>query len=1303
MSEEEPNEPAQDLIILQPIDEELQKSYLDYSMSVIVGRALPDVRDGLKPVHRRILYSMSELGARHNTAFKKSARIVGECFVKDTLVLTEAGLKSIQDIEKGERVYTQDGIEEVSELYIMPEKELLTVELENGIANTVTKSQKFKVLTDDWTFSWKEAKDLTEDDYIVTKSEYPGIRNEVQLDEGNLNDNVAYLLGQILSDGSVSTDYGNADRVCFHSSDEGVIAKIVVAMSEQFGYIPTVEEHIRPIETASEQLLMSTISHLRINRKTINKFFVQNFGLHGAKAHTKKFPPQIFQSPKHIIFSFLSGLFDGDGSVHKDRNTIYYGTVSKTMAQQLLILLQHFDIHGRMYVNEAGRDGGIVNGRKIESTREFYNIEFVGDSCHRLARELSLCHKEKKRRTKELLKNLLKKTQHEIIPHASKKLFEELSNYHIGSGWYRDTNGRKFRSGVKYPDGTKIRYSSDLHDKPLRFSQIIEWGIKEKLRRIGSELHEFLEKLMEQKVYFFRVKSVREAGSDVTYDIQVKNKHEFVANGMVSHNCLGKYHPHGDQSVYDALVRMAQDFSMRVPLVDGQGNFGSIDNDPAAHMRYTEARLAKIADELLQDIDKQTVRFVDNFDGSLKEPHVLPAKLPNLLVNGSSGIAVGMATNIPPHNLKEVAEATIAYIDNPDIDTFDLIKIMPGPDFPTGGIIQGKTGVMQYFNGGRGKLCVRAVITVEDKGKRQRLIISEIPYMVNKAALVKEIADGVKAKKIEGISDILDESDRKGMRVVVELKQGATAEVVENLLYAKTRCQTTFGVINVCLVNGKPKTLGIRDIIDQYVHHRRNMVRKRTEFDLRKALAKAHILRGLVIALTNIDPIVSFLKQTKALDDARAGLMKNYALSEKQANAILEMRLSRLTGLEQDKIRDELEQTMILIQELETILASEQRILQIIKDELNGLAETFTSERRTQIREGEITGIDMEDLIEPEDVVVTISNEGYCKRLPVQTYRAQRRGGKGIIGTTTKEEDFVRHLFIANTHTWLLIFTDKGKVYWTKVYNMPEASRQSKGRPIINVVNIASDEKVRAVIPVKEFSSDKQLFFVTKKGLCKKTVLSAYGNVRQSGIIALKLLPDDNLMDVLLTKEDDTILIASARGMSVKCAAADVRSMGRNSAGVRGIRLAPKDSVVDALVVKEGTTILTVTENGYGKRSRPEEYRLINRGGKGVRNIITSERNGEVVAVKPADESHDLMLMSMNGITIRAPASQVRIIGRNTQGVKLMNMKGDDKVVACALVDREEELEEPLDETTEAEPEEIPEEVPEDPTEDQMI
>ncbi|MBR9692856.1 DNA gyrase subunit A [Candidatus Woesearchaeota archaeon] len=754
-------------------------------------------------------------------------------------------------------------------------------------------------------------------------------------------------------------------------------------------------------------------------------------------------------------------------------------------------------------------------------------------------------------------------------------------------------------------------------------------------------------------------------------DLGMKYGQPFKKCARIVGEVLGKYHPHGDSAVYDSLVRMAQDFSLRYPLINGQGNFGSVDGDRAAAMRYTEARLGKIADELLQDIDKGTVDFVENFDGSLKEPSVLPAKLPNLLINGSSGIAVGMATNIPPHNLIEVCKATIALIDEPELEAAQLMEHIQGPDFPTGGIIAGKAGIAQAYGAGRGRIRVKSVVDVEEVKNKKRLVVHEIPYMVNKAQLVEQIADCVREKRIDGVSDLRDESDRKGMRIVIELKRDANPEIVENQLFAHTRMQVTFGINIVALVNGKPKTLGLKPILEQYILHRRLVVRKRTEFELKKAEERAHILEGLTKALDHIDAVVALIKKAKDVNQARVGLIAGYSLSEIQANAILDMKLQKLAALEREKIRQELEELKVRIAELNAVLADEERILTIIKDELSTLMEKYGDSRRTSIIDVEDEELDLEDLIEPQDQVVTISNAGYAKRMQLQLYREQRRGGKGVRGATTKEDDFIEHLFIANTHDYLLIFTDKGKVYWKKVYFLPESSRQSKGKAIINLVNLEPGEKVNAVIPINEFSKTEFLMFATAKGTVKKTPLSEYSRPRQGGIKAINLVEGDTLVTVLKTTGLDQVMLASAKGQAVKFNEEDARPMGRVSTGVRGIRLKPNDRLVGAIMAAEEKSVLTVTANGFGKRSPISDYRLINRGGLGVRNILCSSRNGDVVAVKSVDGTEGIMLSTKNGIVIRTDTKDVRIIGRNTQGVKLMNLNAGDQVVAMAKIAEE--------------------------------
>ena len=730
---------------------------------------------------------------------------------------------------------------------------------------------------------------------------------------------------------------------------------------------------------------------------------------------------------------------------------------------------------------------------------------------------------------------------------------------------------------------------------------------------------------------------------------------------------LGKYHPHGDTSVYDALARMVQDFSLRYPLIDGQGNFGSVDGDAPAAMRYTEAKLQKISDELLADIDKETVDFVPNFDESLEEPSILPAKLPNLLVNGSSGIAVGMATNIPPHNLGEVIDATAMLIENPDAELVELMTKVKGPDFPTGGFILGRKGILDAYETGRGIIKIRARAATEAEGKRPRILVTELPFQVNKAKLLEAIADLVRNKKMEGISDLRDESDRDGMRVVIELKSSAVPEIVLNQLYKHTQMETTFGVINLSIVDGEPKVLSLKDTINEYLRHRKAVVTRRAQFDLKKAESRAHILEGLRTALDNIDAVIKLIKASKGPEQAKGGLISKFKLSEEQAKAILEMRLQRLTALEQEKVDEELAELKKRIEWLKKILASDAEIVKIIKEELQQLKEKYADERRTEIIEYE-GEIGIEDLIAEEEMMVTITASGYIKRLPVSVYRKQRRGGKGKIGMETKEEDAISDIFIASTHDYMLFFSTIGKVYWVKVYEIPQAGRYSKGKAIVNLLPVEEGERITANIPVKEFDEEHFVFMATKNGAVKKTPLKAFSHPRKGGIKAIKLAKGNELVEVNLTNGSEEVMLASKYGKAIRFSEANVRSMGRTAAGVRGIRLREKDEVVGMSILREGITLLAVTENGFGKRTKHKDYPLHRRGGKGVINIIPSVRNGPVVGIVGVTEDNELMLTSAEGVVIRSPVKGISVIGRNTQGVTLMKLAKGDKVAAIAKV-----------------------------------
>lgn len=731
---------------------------------------------------------------------------------------------------------------------------------------------------------------------------------------------------------------------------------------------------------------------------------------------------------------------------------------------------------------------------------------------------------------------------------------------------------------------------------------------------------------------------------------------------------LGRYHPHGDQAVYDSLVRMAQDFSMRYPLIDGQGNFGSIDGDAPAAMRYTEARMSKIAKSMLQDIDKETVEWRDNFDGSLKEPTVLPAVLPNLLVNGSSGIAVGMATNMPPHNLCEVVDGIIRVIDEPEISTASLMEIIKGPDFPTGGIIYGREGILSAYSMGKGLIRIRAKTQIEEKKDRKQIIVTELPYLVNKANLLKNIAELVKDKKIEGISDLRDESDRKGMRVVIELKRDAIEDVVLNQLFEHTEMQSTFGVLNLAIVNGEPRILTLKELIQHYIEFRIEIITRRTKYDLRKAQEKIHILEGLMIALKNIDEVIKIIRSSKQVDEAKNRLMKRFGLSELQAKAILDMRLQKLTGMEIESVQNDYNETKKLIEKLQQLLSDKRNILNEIKRELLEIKQQFGDERQTEIVEGEAE-IEIEDLIPVQDVVVTITGSGYIKRIPCETYKTQHRGGKGLIGMDTKEEDVVVDSFITSTHDYIMFFTNFGKAYWLKGYKIPEGGRHARGKAIINLLpRLQEGEFVETAIPIHDFDDKHYLVFVTLKGTIKKTVLSEYSNIRVNGIKAINLEEKDELVSTKLSDGKQTFMIATANGQACRFNENEVRPMGRATYGVRGIKLTKGDKVVSMEVVGEKGDLLTITENGFGKRSLIQTYRKTHRGSKGVRTIITNQRNGKVIFVKEVVDEDEIMLTSKEGMIVRIPVKDIRRQGRNTMGVRLMRLNQNDKVVSVAKV-----------------------------------
>lgn len=760
-------------------------------------------------------------------------------------------------------------------------------------------------------------------------------------------------------------------------------------------------------------------------------------------------------------------------------------------------------------------------------------------------------------------------------------------------------------------------------------------------------------------------------------DLGIHADKSYKKSARIVGEVIGKYHPHGDSAVYETMVRMAQDFSYRYMLVNGHGNFGSVDGDGAAAMRYTEAKMSKIAMELLRDINKNTIDFQDNYDGEEQEPMVLPARFPNLLVNGTTGIAVGMATNIPPHNLRETIDATIALMDNPELDVNDLMQILPGPDFPTGASIIGRSGIRKAYETGRGSMKIRAKAEIIPQNNGKAIIhISEIPFQLNKATLIERIAELVRDKKIEGITDLRDESNREGIRIIIETSRDAQPEVVLNNLYKQTSLQTSFGMNMLALVDGQPKVLGLKEALAHYIEHQKVVIRRRTQFELEKAQSRAHILQGLLIALDNIDAVIALIRGSKTAEEAQIGLIERFELSVIQAKAILDMRLQRLTGLERDKIENEYQDLKILITDLEDILAHEIRVIEIIREELSEVRDKFGDERRTEIVEADFTDIEDEDLIPQEDIVITLTNKGYIKRLPSSTYRAQNRGGRGVKGMGTVDEDFVEHLISMNTHEFLLFFTNTGRVYRLKGYQVPEYGRAARGLPVVNLLPIDKDEVISAVIPIKDFSEAGYLMFATQRGVGKRTNLAEFESIRANGKIAINLREGDQLISVRKTTGTNEVIMAATNGKLIRFNESDVREMGRTASGVITMRIADEDQIVGMEIVTENEEVLVVTERGYGKRTPIEEYRLQSRGGKGVITLNVTDKNGRLIGLKAVNgDDHDLMIMTNEGIIIRLPIDQVSKIGRATQGVRLIRLETTQAVATIALVDREEEEE----------------------------
>ncbi len=1234
------------------IEEEMKESYVDYAMSVIVGRALPDVKDGLKPVHRRVLYTMQQLGLLHNKPFKKSANIVGttmahlhphgDAAIYDTLVRMAQDFSLRYPLVDGQGnwgCFTKDTKIALADGRNLDFEELIKEDKEGKKNYTFTIDKKGKIKI-------AEIKNprLTKINQKILK---------IVLDN-NEEINCTYDHKFMLRDGT----YKEAIKL---KAGDSLMPLYIRLSDNKDGFKPALKGY--PVIYQPKIKNWVPCHNLADSWNLDNNMYKKNAG----------------KVRHHIDFNKFN---NNPNNVRR----IKWGDHWKLHAEHASNL--HKNENYRKKISEgrikywSNPDNRKINSVRLSqrNKRNWANPKYREKMCKFLSeinKKYMNEHPEKKeefsKRATKTLKKLWKNPAYREM--RSNSLKEKWKN----PDYYKEQAERMKQLSIKIWSNPKHRKYISAISKEL-------WKDKEYKNKILSILSEngkkanyykfiivckktfaLYNQLNEENYEKVRISENYRKGSGVInfnvglkkfFNGDIQNLYrELGITPLLNHKVkeiifLGK-----NEDVYDITIEGTHNFA----LVAGIFVHNSVDGDAAASMRYTEARLSKISEELLIDIEKDTVDWIPNYDNSTKEPVVLPAKLPNLLINGSSGIAVGMATNIPPHNINEVVDAIVAAIDNPNIDMQELIEKIPAPDFPTGAFIVGKSGIHSAYMTGRGKILLRAKTHVEEKKDRKSIIVTEIPYQVNKSMLIEAMADLVKDKKIEGISDIRDESDRKGMRIVIELKKGTDDVILLNQLFKNTQLQTTFGVIMLALVDGQPKILNLKEIISCYIKHRKEVVTRRTQFELRKAENKAHILEGLKIALSKIDDVIKTIKASKDPVVAKAELIKRFSLSEIQSQAILDMRLHRLTSLEQDKIKKDYEETLELIKKLRDILASEQKILGIIKDELFDISNNFSDARKTQILDIE-EEIELEELIQKEDVVVTVTHSGYIKQLPVGTYKQQRRGGKGIIGTDLKEEDVVEQIFTTHNHNYILFFSNKGQVYWLKAYQIPQASRYSKGKAIVNLLNLKEEEKITALVPIPTFEGEHYLLMATKKGILKKTLLSEYSRPRKGGIIGITLKPGDELVKVRLTPGILNMVIATKNGLAVKFSEKDVNPVGRQAMGVKGIRLSKGDEVIGMEVGLESGTLLTVTENGFGKRTPISDYRLIRRGGKGVINIKTSDRNGRVIAIRTVTDSDEIILMSQKGVVIRVLASDISSIGRNTQGVRIMKLDDGDRV-----------------------------------------
>jgi len=1207
--------------IISPIEEELKDSYLSYALSVIISRALPDVRDGLKPVQRRILYSMLDLGNLPNLPFKKSARVVGECFIKGTLISTPNGLIPIEEIKIGDKVYTQNSIETVTELYMMPEQNLIEIELENGIRNISTKGQMFKVLTNDLNFIWKRAEDLKSDDYIVIKSGEFNPESYYKIDDFIIDEEIGYLIGLFLSDGWIDRNKKRSiNRISFCSDSLAVIENVKKILKKKF-------------DIDSSVLINKNVYYIKINNKEINDNLIKILKISDKYSSNINIPDYILRSPKSVIFSFLSGYIDGDGSINKNRKVINITSISEIFIRTLQILLLNFGINSQLYITIPKK-----SNKKIKNKNIIYSLEISSNSYDLITKNLKLKHHIK---TEGLIKQFKSiPSKYEIIPYAGSLLSNEFRERHLGDGWYSTENNQKIRCGIKY---------------------------KEKSKLIKSKYYDFLNYVIENKIFFIRVKRINQSIIDKTYDIQVENEHEFIANCMVSHNCLGKYHPHGDSPVYEALVRMAQDFTMRYPLVDGQGNFGSIDGDPPAAMRYSEVRLNPISLELLNDLDKETVPFRPNFDNTLKEPEVLPAKIPNLLLNGASGIAVGMATNIPPHNLSEVIDALLFLLRDREKSSDDILKILRGPDFPTKGIITNISGIKSYFETGKGSVIIKGRGKFEKIGKILCYIIYEIPYNVNKANLIKRIVDLIKIGKLKEIDDIRDESSKEGIRIVIELKKNTNSQIFEKKLYEYTELKTSFPVNLVALINGKPKLLSVKEVLNSFLSFREEVVLKTTNYELNLEKKELKILNGIKKGIEKLDDVIKIIKESKDRNEARKNLNLLLSIDDEQSNAILDMRLSRLVSYEQEKLIEDIKNKEDRIKNLNEIVTKRETLLNVIESELLEIKKKFGDKRKSEILLEDEKEIKIEEMINDDKVIIFLTKDGYIKRSLISEFTIQNRGGKGIKGLKLGREDSVYDIFFTSNLKNVLFFTNFGKVYNLLAYNIPEGSKDTKGEALHILLPLNPDERVTCIY-TGEINKNYLLMF-TKNGKIKKVELKNILNLRKNGIKIINLGENDYVKRVRVVNGDENIIAATKNGFFAKFNIKKIRAQGRSARGVRGIKLSKDDEFVSFDIEENGKLLFIITSNGKGKRINNDEINLKNRGIRGVRGIRL--KGNYVSALRSVKEDEEIFVITEDGKIIRIEVKKVPIQSRNASGVRIINLDKDDMVKGIALMRNE--------------------------------